>query len=194
MSHEKTAVPDDLLQRKQRLEEWRTANPPPTRPPEPIWEAAVEMAQRHRLHCTTKTLRMDYMRLKKRLPAGTPPPRRAAPEFLELLAAPATGPVEYAVAIHAVHTGPTPDLFSRQGSSATDALPAHHGAYFADRAGRQHAALGKHRDTIGQRLRFLQVMGGQHDRRSGPYQFAERIPLHLPRLDIEAGGGFVQEQ
>src|ERR1017187_9329315 len=75
MAHEKTAVPDDLLQRSQRLEEGRGANPPRTRLPEPIWEAAVEMAQRHGLHCTTKTLRLDYMRLKKRLPAGTQPPR-----------------------------------------------------------------------------------------------------------------------
>ena len=96
MSCEKTAVPDDLLQLSQRLEEWRSANPPRTRLPEPIWEAAVEMAQRHGLHCTTKALRMDYMRLKKRLPAGTQPPR---PAFLELLASPATGPVECVVEV-----------------------------------------------------------------------------------------------
>jgi hypothetical protein len=97
MSHEKTAVPDDLLQLSQRLEEWRSANPPRTRLPESIWEAAVEMAQRHGLHCTTKALRMDYMRLKKRLPAGTQPPRSTPPAFLELLAPPATGSVECVV-------------------------------------------------------------------------------------------------
>jgi hypothetical protein len=96
MSHEKTAVPDDLLQLSQRLEEWRSANPPRTRLPESIWEAAVEMAQRHGLHCTTKALRMDYMRLKKRLP-GTQPPRSTTPAFLELLASPATGTVECVV-------------------------------------------------------------------------------------------------
>jgi hypothetical protein len=90
MSREKTAIPDDLLQLSQRLEEWRSANPPRTRLPEPMWEAAVEMARRHGLHCTTKALRMDYMRLKKRLPAGTEAPRQ--PAFLELLSA--TGLVE----------------------------------------------------------------------------------------------------
>jgi hypothetical protein len=79
------------------LEEWRGANPPRTRLPEPIWEAAVEMAQRHGLHCTTKALRMDYMRLKKRLPAGTQPPRSTPPAFLELLASPTTAPVECVV-------------------------------------------------------------------------------------------------
>ena len=97
MSHEKTAIPDDLLQLSQRLEEWRGANPPRTRLPESIWEAALEMAQRHGLHCTTKALRLDYMRLKKRLPAGTPSPRSTPPAFLELLASPATGPVECVV-------------------------------------------------------------------------------------------------
>jgi hypothetical protein len=97
MAHEKTAIPDDLLQLSQRLEEWRGANPPRTRLPEPIWEAAVEMAQRHGLHCTTKALRMDYMRLKKRLPAGTQPPRSTPPAFLELLASPTSGPVECVV-------------------------------------------------------------------------------------------------
>ena len=97
MSREKTAIPDDLLQLSQRLEEWRGANPPRTRLPEPIWEAAVEMAQRHGLHCTTKALRLDYMRLKKRLPASASPPRSKPPAFLELLASPTTGPVECVV-------------------------------------------------------------------------------------------------
>ena len=69
MSHEKIAVPDDLLQLSQRLEEWRSANPPRTRLPESIWEAAAEMAQRHGLHCTTKALRLDYMRFEE-TPAG----------------------------------------------------------------------------------------------------------------------------
>jgi hypothetical protein len=62
-----------------------------------MWASAVEMAQRHGLHRTAKALRMDYTRLKKRLPAGTPPPKPASPPaFLELLA-PSRGPVEYVV-------------------------------------------------------------------------------------------------
>ena len=82
MSREKTAVPEDLLQLSQRLEQWRSANPPRTRLPEPIWEAAVEMAQRYGLHGASKALRMDYTRLKKRLsPAAQPTP--PVPAFLE---------------------------------------------------------------------------------------------------------------
>ena len=92
MAREKTALPDDLLQLSHRFEEWRRANPPRTRVPESMWDAAVEMAQRHGLHRTTKALRLDYVRLKKRLPAEIQPQRSSAqPAFLELLAAPPTG-------------------------------------------------------------------------------------------------------
>src|SRR5260370_42392267 len=55
------------------------------------------MAQRHGLHCTTKALRMDYTRLKKRLPACTQTLRPEPPAFLALLAPPSTGSMEYVV-------------------------------------------------------------------------------------------------
>jgi len=97
MSHNKTAIPDDLLELSQRLQEWRSANPPRTRLPEAMWTAAVEMAQRHGLHRTTKSLRLDYMRLKRRLSAGVPSPRSTAPAFLELLPSPASGSTECVV-------------------------------------------------------------------------------------------------
>jgi hypothetical protein len=98
MPHEKTTVPDDLLQLSQQFEEWRSAHPPRSRLPESMWSAASEMAQRYGLHCTTKTLRLDYMRLKKRLPAQ--PRHSVAPtEFLELLASPATPCAECVVEV-----------------------------------------------------------------------------------------------
>ncbi len=98
MSHEKRAIPDDLLQLSQQLEEWRRTHPPRTRLSEPMWASAVEMAQRHGLHRTAKALRMDYTRLKERLPVTAQrPPRAAPPGFLELLTAPATGPAECVV-------------------------------------------------------------------------------------------------
>jgi hypothetical protein len=96
MSREKTSIPDDLRHLCERLEEWRSVNPPKTRLPESMWVAAVEMAQRHGLHRTTKALRMDYTRLKNRLPAGAERPKRTSPAFLELLT-PIRGPGEYVV-------------------------------------------------------------------------------------------------
>jgi hypothetical protein len=97
MSVEKTAIPDDLLQLSHRLEQWRSTQPPRTRLPEPIWEAAVEMAQRHGVHRTAKALRMDNMALKKRLPASAPPEPPTPPVFLELLTPPAVVPMECVV-------------------------------------------------------------------------------------------------
>jgi hypothetical protein len=89
MSREKTTIPDDLLQLKQRLEEWRSAQPSRSRLPETFWVEAVEMARRYGLHLTAKTLRMDYMRLKKRLSpeaeCSQKVPRSGPPSFLELL-------------------------------------------------------------------------------------------------------------
>jgi hypothetical protein len=52
------------------------------------------MAQRHGLYRTIKALRMDYMGLKKRLPAGTP---SAPPVFVELLTPPAPDAREWVV-------------------------------------------------------------------------------------------------
>jgi hypothetical protein len=58
---------------------------------------AVEMARLHGLYPAAKALRMDYMRLKKRLSEGTSNgPRSTPPAFLELLA-PATGLTECVV-------------------------------------------------------------------------------------------------
>src|SRR6266853_1488457 len=96
MPHEKAVIPEDLLQLSQRFEAWRSAQPPRSRLPESMWSAAAEMAQRHGLHCTTKALRLDYTRLKKRLSASVElrPTRSAPADFLELLASSANTAAE----------------------------------------------------------------------------------------------------
>lgn len=91
-------IPSELLELSQRLDQWRKDQPPRTRLPESIWTAAIEMAQRHGLHRTTKALRLDYTRLKKRMPAPAQPSGTAQPPaFLEVLTAPSCGPVECVV-------------------------------------------------------------------------------------------------
>lgn len=98
MPQQQTAIPPDLLELSQRLEQWRNEQPPRTRLPESIWAAAVEMAQRHGVHRTTKTLRLDYTKLKNRMPAAARATEPAPPGFLELLApAAAAGPTEFVV-------------------------------------------------------------------------------------------------
>lgn len=97
MPQQQTPIPSDLLELSQRLEQWRSEQPTRSRLPESIWAAAVEMAKRHGLHCTTKALRLDYTGLKKRMPAaersaGAPPAR-----FLELMAPTAVSQAECVV-------------------------------------------------------------------------------------------------
>src|SRR5690242_17971573 len=98
MSHEKTVVPDELLELSRQFEAWRSGQSPRSRLPETMWTAAAEMARRYGVHCTAKTLRMDYTRLKKRLSEATSGPPVPA-RFLELLSTPATQPAECVVEV-----------------------------------------------------------------------------------------------
>lgn len=96
MPDQQTTLPSELFELSQRLEQWRREQPPRTRLPESIWAAAVEMAQRHGLHRTTKALRLDYLRLKKRMEATPRAAGPAPPSFVELWS-PAAGPTECVV-------------------------------------------------------------------------------------------------
>ena len=58
--------------------------------PESFWQAAVELAKEYGLFRTAGPLRLDYMRLKKRLEDSMDPPRKQPPAaFVELVARPA---------------------------------------------------------------------------------------------------------
>jgi hypothetical protein len=97
MPDEQTPTPSDLLKLSQQLDQWRSEQPARSRLPESFWAAAVEMAQRYGLHRTTKTLRLDYTQLKKRMAATEHAAGPAPPRFVELLAPTAAGPAECVV-------------------------------------------------------------------------------------------------
>jgi hypothetical protein len=84
MPRKTVPLPEPLLEMRQRLEEWRSTNRPRSPLPEWVWQEAVKLAQRHGVNCTARTLRLDYMQLKKRLPARSQP---NATNFVELMAA-----------------------------------------------------------------------------------------------------------
>src|SRR5437667_11332687 len=86
MPQQQTAIPADLLELRQRLEQWRSEQPKRSRLPESIWTAAVEMAQRHGLHRTTKALRLDYTVMMKRMPAAAQSAGPAPPRCLVMMA------------------------------------------------------------------------------------------------------------
>jgi hypothetical protein len=83
MPRERAPIPETLLETRQRLEEWRSTNRPRSSLPEWVWQEAVVLAQRYGVNCTARTLRLDYMQLKKRLAAR----RQPKSNFIEVIAA-----------------------------------------------------------------------------------------------------------
>jgi len=74
---------------RQRFERWRNSHRPRSRIPDPLWAAAVKMAERHGIHQTSRALRIDYYSLKKRVEEESvvsplASPRESATTFLEL--------------------------------------------------------------------------------------------------------------
>jgi len=89
MPRKNTASGEEFLELRQRLAEWRKDHSRRTALPDDIWTAAVELAQRHGVYRTARSLPIDYVNLRKRLNGAAPPTAVAPPEFVELMMAPA---------------------------------------------------------------------------------------------------------
>jgi hypothetical protein len=83
-------LPARLQNARRRFERWRVTRKSRTRIPEPLWAAAVKLAEAYGVYLTAKTLGLDYYSLKKRLKEKSSRPRPAkaapveAPTFVEL--------------------------------------------------------------------------------------------------------------
>lgn len=66
-ARENCRIPARLEAVRGRFVEWRRARRVRTRIPEPLWAAAVKVAQKYGIHRTSKVLRLDYDRLKRRV-------------------------------------------------------------------------------------------------------------------------------
>jgi hypothetical protein len=87
-----STTPEPILQLQRQLEDFRSSQPGRVKLPESLWQAAVELARQYGLWPVAHSLRLDYMRLKKRLGEVPPPRRRKAatgPSFIEVVAQPA---------------------------------------------------------------------------------------------------------
>jgi hypothetical protein len=82
-----SAIPIELEQARQELEAWRSMHRPRCHIPDSLWKRAAELASQHGLYLTARTLRLDYMRLKKRVqPASLERKAAELPGFVELMA------------------------------------------------------------------------------------------------------------
>ena len=91
-------IPEAIVQLQRQLDQFRSAQPQRTKLPEPLWQAAVELARQHGIYAVAHPLRLDYMGLKRRL-GGVPALRRKAskPTFVELTAPNVVPLAEYAI-------------------------------------------------------------------------------------------------
>jgi len=82
-------TPEPILHLRRQLEDFRSSQSGRTKLPESLWQAAVELARQYGIWPVAHPLRLDYMRLKKRLGEVSPSRRRkaAAPAFIEMVAA-----------------------------------------------------------------------------------------------------------
>ena len=88
MNRRSTApISEAIAQLQRQFDQFRSTQPRRTKLPEPLWQAAVELAREHGIYSVAHPLRLDYMGLKKRL-GRVPSLRRKAtkPAFVELIA------------------------------------------------------------------------------------------------------------
>src|SRR5260370_2294652 len=92
-----SAIPPDMEQARQELEAWRSTHRPRCHIPDSLWKRAAELASQHGLYLTSRTLRVDYMGLKKLVgPASAERKNAELPRFAELMA-PAPAPLPQSV-------------------------------------------------------------------------------------------------
>lgn len=87
-------IPEPIVQLQRQLDQFRSAQPHRAKIPESLWQAAEGLAREHGLYAVAHPLRLDYVRLRRRLEGASKHAERkqvASPGFVELIAAqPAT--------------------------------------------------------------------------------------------------------
>ena len=96
----KSDLPAKLARGRERFEKWRSKQKTRTRLPEPLWSAAVKLAQQYGVNRTAHALRLDYGGLKKRMESTVSVASVEAadkPAFLQLLSSELTSVAECAI-------------------------------------------------------------------------------------------------
>ena len=99
-------TPAAITDLQRQLDQFRSGQPRRTKLPEPLWQAAVELARQYGVYCVAHPLRLDYMGLKRRL--GDAPRlqrKETQPAFVELIAPNGPQPEEYVVEFESLSRG-----------------------------------------------------------------------------------------
>lgn len=89
MPRKSAPIGEEFLELRHQLAEWRKDHSRRTPLPDDIWKVAVELARRHGVYRTARSLPIDYPSLRKRLNLSALPTSMARPEFVEVLMTPA---------------------------------------------------------------------------------------------------------
>jgi hypothetical protein len=85
MTQKSNIVPEAVLQLQRQLEQFRSTQSRRAKLPESLWQSAVELARQYGVYSVASPLRLDYIRLKKRLGGGAIARQNGAkPAFVEL--------------------------------------------------------------------------------------------------------------
>ena len=84
------------------------------------------------------------------------------------------------------HLGPGAHRVRRRASCGTECLARHVRADLVDGAAGDQPAVRHHGDAVGERLGFLEVVRGQHDRAAFVDELAQHLPQRFARLHVEA--------
>jgi hypothetical protein len=84
MSQLLPAADSRLAETAAALTQWRSTKPLGARIPEALWSRAVALASTHGVAKVARVLRLDYVRLKRRLLAQTQTAAAPPPGFIEL--------------------------------------------------------------------------------------------------------------
>ena len=76
-------LPKDLAQARSRFGAWREPRQGGRRIPQPLWNLAVQLANKHGVSRTATALGLDYYSLKKQAEAAAPQPPPCGPAFVE---------------------------------------------------------------------------------------------------------------
>jgi hypothetical protein len=80
-------IPEPIVHLQRQLDQFRSTRQRRTKLPEPLWEAAVELARQHGVYSVARPLRLDYVQLKRRLGGVMNLGKKATkPTFVELVA------------------------------------------------------------------------------------------------------------
>ncbi len=114
MNRKRTLIPEPIAQLQGQLDEFRSTHSTRTKLPEPVWQAAVELARQHGVYAVAHPLRLDYVGLKKRLDGShspqlktsqPPAKRHAKPAFVELVARHPATLDEFVIEFESSHGG-----------------------------------------------------------------------------------------